>query len=62
MSHYRGQAKLLGKLLGIHHPRQIDGLTATMLYRPSNPKTGMRDTQVMGRDERADNVVKTGIA
>ena len=58
---HRGQAKLLGKLLCIYYPRQVDGLTATTLYRPSNPKTGVRNTQVMGRDERADNVTETGI-
>jgi hypothetical protein len=50
----------LGKLLCIHHPRQINGLTATVSYRPSNAKTGMGNMQVMFRDERAHNVVKAG--
>src|SRR5262249_34483293 len=57
---HRGQPKLLDKLLDIHHPGQINGLTATVSYWPSNAKTGVGDPQVMFRDECTHNVVKAG--
>src|SRR5262252_6468895 len=57
---HRGQPKLLDKLLGIHYPCQLNGLTATVSYRPSNAKTGVGDPQVMFRDKCMYNVVKTG--
>src|SRR5215510_4527220 len=56
---HRGEPKLLGQALGIYHPRQINGLTATVVYRSRDAKTGMHDMQVVRRDKRADNVVKT---
>lgn len=44
---HSGEPKLLGQLLGIHCPGQIDRRTATMPHGSSNTEAGMRNMHVM---------------
>ena len=55
----QGEVELQRYLLGIDHPRQIGGLTATIADRPSDPQTGACDGMQSIRQEFAQGTLKT---